>query len=300
MKDVAAGLSTDREHSDCKFTGSQNIGEIGPPGRGRGLMIVGRVAERAAVCVDHDKADESRIALLDLGEVSIASFGVLRLYRWKLRQRNQGLMNSLNGLPLLCRGEFSQVESLACTSIWRVRRRSNSLYAWIPIAGSSATATSTSSRNRRVTSHRAPVLVFARRGNDCCLGLDRRRNFVMCPPFDRPRTVIRRSGRHHAELNCFMQISALPSRKIRGPCYDSVSIEGNLVTTVTRLAASVVGGKVRCVIRCRHIECLSAERQCEGCRPNCTGAIARPVLDPWRSDRGENCRPSVTVDRRRR
>src|SRR4051812_8504217 len=89
----------------------------------------------------------------------------------------------------------------------------------------------------------------------------------MCPPFDRPRAVIRRSVRHHAELNCFIQISALPSRKIRGPCYDSVSIEGNLVTTVTRLAASVVGGKVRCVIRCRHIECLSAERQCEGCRP---------------------------------
>jgi hypothetical protein len=25
----------------------------------------------------------------------------------------------------------------------------------------------------------------------------------MCPPFDRPRTVIRRSGRHHAEIELF-------------------------------------------------------------------------------------------------
>ena len=50
--------------------------------------------------------------MLDLGEVSIASVGVLRLYRRKLRQRNQGLMNPLNGLSLLCRGEFSQVESV--------------------------------------------------------------------------------------------------------------------------------------------------------------------------------------------
>jgi hypothetical protein len=112
MKDVTAGLSTNREFSDCKCTGSQNVGEEGPSGRGRGLMIVGHVAERAAVYVDHDKADEPRISLLDLGEVSIASFGVLRLYRWKLRQRNQGLMNPLNGLLLLCRGEFSQVESV--------------------------------------------------------------------------------------------------------------------------------------------------------------------------------------------
>jgi hypothetical protein len=45
-----------------------------------------------------------------------------------------------------------------------------------------------------------------------------------------------------------MQTSALPSRKIRGLCYDSVSIEGNLVTTVTRPAASVVGGRVLYVI----------------------------------------------------
>ena len=112
MKDVTAGLPTDREHSDCKFAGFQNVGEIGSPGRGRGLVIVVRVAERAAVYVDHEKADEPRISLLDLGEVSIASVGVLRLYRRKLRQRNQGLMNSLNGLSLLCRGEFSQVESL--------------------------------------------------------------------------------------------------------------------------------------------------------------------------------------------
>jgi len=113
MKDVTAGLSTNREDSDRKFTGSQNIGEIGSPGRGRGPMIVGRVAERTAVYVDHEKADEPRISLLDLGEVSIASIDVLRLYRWKLRQRNQGLMDPLNGLPLLCGGEFSQVESLA-------------------------------------------------------------------------------------------------------------------------------------------------------------------------------------------
>ena len=75
-------------------------------------MIVVRVAERGTVQVDHEKADEPRISLLDLGEVSIASVGVLRLYRWKLRQRNQGLMYPLNGLPLLCRGEFSQVESV--------------------------------------------------------------------------------------------------------------------------------------------------------------------------------------------
>ena len=76
-------------------------------------MIVGRVAERSAVYIDHEKADEPRISLLDLGEVSIASIDVLRLYRWKLRQRNQGLMDPLDGLPLLCGGEFSQVESLA-------------------------------------------------------------------------------------------------------------------------------------------------------------------------------------------
>ena len=112
MKDVAAGLPTDRELSDCEFAGFQDVGEVGPPGRGRWLMIVGRVAEGAAIHVDHDKADEPRISLLDPGEVSIASCGVLCLYRRKLRQRNQGLTNSLNDLLLLCRGELRQVESL--------------------------------------------------------------------------------------------------------------------------------------------------------------------------------------------
>ena len=50
--------------------------------------------------------------MLDLGEISIASLGVLCLYRRKLRQRNQRLMDPLNRLPLLSCGEFSQVESL--------------------------------------------------------------------------------------------------------------------------------------------------------------------------------------------
>jgi hypothetical protein len=123
---------------------------------------------------------------------------------------------------------------------------------------------------------------------------------VMCPPFNLPRTVIRTSGRRHAELNRFMQTSALPSPKIRGLCYESVSIEGNLVTAVTRLTTSVVGGRVRCIVRCRQIECLSAAHQCEGRRLNFDGVTARLVLDPWRSGGGENCLPSITVGQGRR
>ena len=112
MKDFATGLPTNREHSDRKFAGFQDFGKIWPPGGGRCPVIFGRVAERAAIHVDHDKAYEPRISLLDLGEVSVASFDVLCLYRRQLRQRNQGLMNPLDGLPLLCRGEFGQVERL--------------------------------------------------------------------------------------------------------------------------------------------------------------------------------------------
>jgi len=57
---------------------------------------------------------------------------------------------------------------------------------------------------------------------------------VMCPPSNLPRTVIRPSGRRHAELFRIMQTSALPRRNIRVLRYESVSIEGTLVTTVTR------------------------------------------------------------------
>ena len=57
---------------------------------------------------------------------------------------------------------------------------------------------------------------------------------VMCPPFNLPRTVMRPSGRRHAELFRVMQTSALPRRNIRVLRYESVSIEGTLVTTVTR------------------------------------------------------------------
>ena len=84
MKDITAGLSTNGELSDCKFTSFQNIGEVRPPGCGRGPMIVGSVAKGAAIYVNHDKADESGGSLLDLGEVSIACFDVLGLYRRKL------------------------------------------------------------------------------------------------------------------------------------------------------------------------------------------------------------------------
>jgi hypothetical protein len=66
---------------------------------------------------------------------------------------------------------------------------------------------------------------------------------VMCPPLDLPRTVIRTSGRRHAELFRVMQTSALPRRNIRVLRYESVSIEGTLVTTVTRLATCVVSSR---------------------------------------------------------
>ena len=55
-------------------------------------------------------------------------------------------------------------------------------------------------------------------------------------------------GTRDAELSCFMQTSTYPGRKIRGLSYHSVSIEDHLIATVTHLAASVVGGKVRCVL----------------------------------------------------
>ena len=66
---------------------------------------------------------------------------------------------------------------------------------------------------------------------------------MMQPPFNLSLTAIRMPGKRLAELNCFMQTSALAGRKIRGLCYDSVSVEGNVVTIVTRPAASVVGGR---------------------------------------------------------
>jgi hypothetical protein len=43
--------------------------------------------------------------------------------------------------------------------------------------------------------------------------------------------------RRHAELTRFMQTSVLTGCKIPAAGYDSVSIEGKLVTIVTRLAA---------------------------------------------------------------
>lgn len=65
---------------------------------------------------------------------------------------------------------------------------------------------------------------------------------MTCPPFNLFPPVIHTSGERHAELNCFMQTSALPRRRIRALYYQSVSIEENLVTNVTPLATSVVGG----------------------------------------------------------
>src|SRR5258708_2240374 len=108
LNDVAAGQSTDRELSDCEFAGFQDVGEVGPPGGCRWLVIAGCVAEGAAIHVDHDKGDEPRDSLLDRGKISIASLGVLRLYRRKLRERDQDLTNSLDDLLLFCRGEPGQ------------------------------------------------------------------------------------------------------------------------------------------------------------------------------------------------
>src|SRR5262249_17744536 len=112
MQDVAAGLPTDCELSDCEFSGFQYFGEVGPAGRGRSPEVGVRVAESIAVRVNHDEADEPRKSPLDPGEVSVASVRVLRLYRRELRERDQRLMHSHDDLPLLRCGELRQVERL--------------------------------------------------------------------------------------------------------------------------------------------------------------------------------------------
>ena len=96
----------------------------------------------------------------------------------------------------------------------------------MPIAGSSATATSTSSRDRRVTSHRAPILTIARGGNVAAgVSMDSTMALIMWPPFNLPRTALHAWAGRLAELNCFIQTSALPRSKIRMLSYQSVSIE---------------------------------------------------------------------------
>jgi hypothetical protein len=111
MKDVAAGLPTDRELPDRECAGPQGLVEVGPPGGGHGLTIA-CVAVGDASHVGNDKEDETRISLLDRREVSIAGLDVLRLYRRQLRQRNQDLANSLGDLLLLRGSELSKPECL--------------------------------------------------------------------------------------------------------------------------------------------------------------------------------------------
>src|SRR3984893_16273364 len=75
-------------------------------------MIAGCVAEGAAIHVDHDKGDEPRVSLLDLGEIGIASLAVPRFDRREFRHRDQDLTNSLDDLLLFCRSEPGQAERL--------------------------------------------------------------------------------------------------------------------------------------------------------------------------------------------
>ena len=68
--------------------------------------------------------------------------------------------------------------------------------------------------------------------------------------------------RRHAELTRFMQTSVLTGCKIPGSGYDSVSIEGKLVTIVTRLAAHKELQFRRAMVLQKHF--CTRRRTCKG------------------------------------
>ncbi len=91
----------------------QGDGDIGPPRAAHWRTPgTGRVTESCAGRVGDEKGEECRIAVLDGGKIGTACRDVLRLYPREFRQRDQGLTNPLDEVPLLRRGQFGQGKRL--------------------------------------------------------------------------------------------------------------------------------------------------------------------------------------------
>ncbi len=112
LNDVFAGRQARREFSDREGTALQHAGIIWPPRDVDRSVIVVRVAERASIQIGDEESDKGGKSPMHRGQIAVACLAVLRLDRWKLRQRDQDLPNSLDDLLLLRCGQLCQTKRL--------------------------------------------------------------------------------------------------------------------------------------------------------------------------------------------